>query len=534
MLRWHYRSRHHSLIALSNREFYENKLYVVPSPGNMDGELGLFFRHVTNGRYDRGHSATNSIEAKCVANAVLGHARNRPKLSLGVAGFSTSQRDAILDELEILRREHGDLEEFCAHGFSSEPFFVKNLENVQGDERDVIFISVGYGPDETGQIAMNFGPLSMEGGERRLNVLITRARRRCVVFSSITDEHIDLNRARGRGPQVLKAFLRYARTGELDGGAASEGDYESPFEEAVAKAVIAKGFIVTPQVGVAGFFVDLAVSEPSKAGRYLLGIECDGASYHSSRSARDRDRLRQQVLEEQGWILHRIWSTDWFHRPEEELQKVLAAIESARHRLDQQPDTTATTPKSRVDAVDRQIERTMSAVAESDGGATAGVKSQPYEEAAFAVDTFCAIHETPTQRLVEVVLRIVKTEQPIHVEEIARRVTSLWGQSRTGGRIQKAVRKSVRAAAASNRLEVNDSFCKLPGATVEAIRTRDSVRSAALRRPDMLPSEEVAFAVRAVINASFGAQHDEVFTVVARLFGFKSTRRHCGNVSALR
>ena len=520
MLRWHYRSRHHSLIALSNREFYESKLYVVPSTGNTDGELGLFFREVSHGRYDRGNSATNAIEAKQVANAVLEHATRHPDLSLGVAAFSVAQRDAIVDEVELLRRDHSELEEYCARGSRAEPFFIKNLENVQGDERDVIFISVGYGPDETGRVTMNFGPLSAEGGERRLNVLITRARRRCEVFSSLTDEHIDLNRARGRGPQVLKAFLKYARTGELDGGAGSRGDAESPFEEAVADAVRAKGFIVTPQVGVAGFFVDLAVSDPAKPGWYLLGVECDGASYHSSRSARDRDRLRQQVLEEQGWILHRIWSTDWFHRPDDECRKLLAAVEAARGKLDQ-PPRPAHTSKSEAPAIAGHIERKRSSA--TDPNLSNGTSSVDYQEASFAVDSSLPIHEMPQQRLMDIVLRIVSVEQPIHLDEISRRVTAFWGQARTGSRIRKAVRRAVRAAVASGRIELRDDFCKVPGKTVQVIRSRELVMSQTLRRPAMLSPDEIALAIKSVVKECFGAQQDEVLMAVARLFGFKST-----------
>ena len=407
-------------------------------------------------------------------------------------------------------------------GATAEPFFVKNLENVQGDERDVIFISVGYGPDETGRITMNFGPLSNDGGERRLNVLITRARRRCEVFSSITDEHIDLNRARGRGAQVLKAFLEYARTGQLDAGATSERDFESPFEKAVADALKDKGFVVTPQVGVAGFFVDLAVSDPAKPGRFLVGIECDGDSYHSARSARDRDRLRQQVLEDQGWILHRIWSTDWYNRPDDELRKAISAIESARRELERRSKMAAANfCKTKADAGLLPVKREVS-VTPTDEGAV-GVASQEYREASFLVDSRTPIHEAALEKLINIVLQIVKIEQPIHVDEIARRVTLLWGQSRTGSRIREAVEKVVRVAAVSHRLEVNEAFCKLPGTRLEFVRRRESVASSTLRQPDMLPPEEIGFAIVSLIRASYGAHRDELCTVVARLLGFKST-----------
>ena len=329
MLRWHYRSRHHSLIAVSNREFYENKLYVIPSPEIESPELGLRFHHIANGVYDRGGSRQNRIEARAVAEAVIEHARNHGDHSLGIAAFSMAQRDAILDEIELLRRGSQDLEPFFSAGVS-EPFFVKNLENIQGDERDVIFISVGYGRDKSGYFTMDFGPVSKDGGERRLNVLITCAKSRCEVFSSITADDIDLSRARSRGAAVLKAFLNYAHKRILDIPRATGLPFGSEFEEEVAKALTSLGYQVDAQVGIAGFFVDLAVRDPNTPGKYLIGIECDGATYHSSRSARDRDRLREQVLIDRGWKIHRIWSTDWFHRPDEQLRRTVAAIEAAK------------------------------------------------------------------------------------------------------------------------------------------------------------------------------------------------------------
>src|SRR5581483_8099521 len=281
MLRWHYRSRHHSLIAVSNHEFYEDKLYIVPSPFLSAGGFGLKFNHVPGGVFDSGVSGTNRVEAKAVRQAIVNHARNNRDQTLGVVAFSVRQRQAILDELELLRRENPDTEGFFS-GHPAEPFFIKNLENVQGDERDVIFISVGYGRDVHGCVSMRFGPLGAEGGERRLNVLISRARKQCEIFSSITADDIDLNRATGRGVAALKTFLSFAETGRLSVGVRSDREEESPFEEAVRRAIESLGYEVHPQVGIAGFFIDLAVLDREQKGRYLLGIECDGATYHSS------------------------------------------------------------------------------------------------------------------------------------------------------------------------------------------------------------------------------------------------------------
>ena len=330
-LRWHYRSRHESLIALSNREFYDNNLIVFPSPDTGRETAGLRFHHLPDTVYDRSRSRTNRQEAEAVAQAIMKHAARSPELSLGVAAFSVSQSQAIQDRLEMLRRLDASQEDFFA-AHPEEPFFVKNLENVQGDERDVIFISVGYGSDDTGRVAMNFGPINNDGGERRLNVLITRAKQQCHVFTNLRADDIDLDRTRSSGVHALKAFLAYAETNVMPRDIPYESDFvvDSPFQRAVAKRLEERGYLIHQEVGSGGKFIDIGIVDQEQPGRYIIGVECDGASYHSSRSARDRDRLREEVLRSLGWELHRIWGPDWFSNPERELDRVVDAIERAK------------------------------------------------------------------------------------------------------------------------------------------------------------------------------------------------------------
>jgi very-short-patch-repair endonuclease len=332
MLTWHYRSRHASLIEVSNAEFYASRLFLPPSPQVERGETGLIV-HRIEGAYDRGGKRTNESEARAVVEAIARHVRGSPNLSLGVATFSVSQRDLIEDMLEMKRRDDPELDGFMTNS-KQEPVFVKNLENVQGDERDAIIISVGYGPRIPGMglDSMHFGPVSAEGGERRLNVLFTRARVRCEVFASFNSGDIDLTRTTKQGARVLKRFLRFAETGTLDLPAPTMGEADSPFEEAVAQAITELGFSVDAQVGSAGFRIDLAVKHPTQKGRYILAVECDGATYHSARWARKRDRLRQEILENMGWSFHRIWSTDWFYNAKKEQQKLAQAISLASSR----------------------------------------------------------------------------------------------------------------------------------------------------------------------------------------------------------
>lgn len=525
MLRWHYRSRHDSLIAVSNHEFYEDNLFVIPSPQRRGGELGLRFHHIADGVFDRGRSRTNRIEAQAVARAVVEHAQTQPDKTLGVGTFSVAQRDAILDEIELLRRTKVDVESFFTTG-NVEPFFVKNLENIQGDERDVIFISVGYAPDDSGYFTMGFGPLSAEGGHRRLNVLITRARERCEVFSSITGDAIDLRRTQARGTAALKTFLDFARNGQLETPRPTRRGHDSEFESQVARAVQQLGYEVDAQVGTAGFYIDLAVVDPDRPGSYLLGIECDGASYHSARSARDRDRLRQAVLEDRGWTIHRIWSTDWFHRPEEQLRETVAAIEAARIGREQADTDTAPSPSVTAPAASApepdvsSIERHEPSADDADEPEE--LQGTPYVEADFPVDTSRAIHELAVDELAEVVEEVVRVESPIHGDEVARRVSTLWGQSRTGARISRAVSSALDACRQCGRVRCEEDFFSHVDQTDVPVRSREHVSANHLRKTELLPPTEVRAAVVRVVNSHIGVNRQELCTLSARLLGFKA------------
>jgi very-short-patch-repair endonuclease len=523
MLSWHYRSRHHSLIAVSNYEFYNNKLYVIPNPEQQMDGLGLRFHYLKDGVFDRGASATNRVEARRVAEAVMEHAKGCPELSLGVGAFSVKQRDAILDELEALRREHPETESFFGSA-GDEPFFVKNLENLQGDERDVIFISVGYGPDKDRFFSMAFGPLSTEGGERRLNVLISRARQRCEVFSSITADDIDLNRAKARGAAALKRFLKYAETGWLDAESATEKDHDSGFEEEVAKAIRSLGYEVEAQVGVAGFFIDLGVKDPAKPGRFLLGVECDGATYHSARWARDRDRLRQDVLESRGWIIHRIWSTDWFRQPQEQLRQLLAAVESAKHpRVITQPSSALDDEAEEVaDDFDDAFE-----YSDNDQVFDEGDVAVEYQEAQLTglrADTSRPLHEAPTIVLAEIAYNIVLVEGPVHRAEVARRIAAFWGAQRTTKKMNDAVDAALYHGLSKRVLQADGDFFRASGQETVTVRSRESVASQTLRLPDMIPPAEIAEALTQVVTRHVGVSREETIVAACRLLGFRSTR----------
>jgi very-short-patch-repair endonuclease len=288
----------------------------------------------------------------------------------------------------------------------------------------------------------------------------------------------------------------------------------SPFEEAVRRAVEGLGFEVHPQVGVAGFFVDLGVVDPEKPGRYLLGIECDGATYHSARSARERDRLRQAVLEDHGWIIHRIWSTDWFQRPAEQLRKVAAVIERARSVRAVHP--AHTTPAAENADAEPAIDR------EDEARIQVEQLAVPYVEAAFKVPTALAPHELRPKQMADVVLRIVEAEGPIHEDEVTVRVRVLWGLGRAGSRIQDSVARAIRLLLTSQRCRREDGCLFLPETPVR-VRNRAAAQSASLRKPDLLPPLEVRAAIEKVIAAHHGATAADIVRVVSQLLGFQNT-----------
>jgi very-short-patch-repair endonuclease len=330
-LRWHYRSQHESLIAFSNQNFYRGNLVVFPSPFGKSKELGLRYHYVKNGIYE---GQMNVIEARQVVEAVASHIQMRPGNSLGVVTLNVKQRELISEMLEERLKTVSGADDFKMHWKShGMELFVKNLENVQGDERDCIIISTTFGrPATAGVVRQNFGPISRGGGWRRLNVLFTRAKKSVVVFSSMRPEDIVVDKSTPEGTKALRNYLLFARDNILTQNEETDLPPDSDFEVAILDLLKVKGYEVVPQLGVAGFRIDIAVRHPDYKSVFLAAIECDGASYHSGVSVRDRDRIRQEILEGLGWRgrIWRIWSTDWFRNPHTEAQRLFSFLEVLR------------------------------------------------------------------------------------------------------------------------------------------------------------------------------------------------------------
>ncbi len=330
-LLWHYRSRHESLIAFSNRHFYENKLLTFPSPSERQSSVKW---HPVGGFYDRGKTKQNRAEAEAVVAEIARRLKDPVlgKRSIGVVTFNSIQQTLIEDMLDEAFRRDPELETAAARLY--EPIFVKNLENVQGDERDVILFSIGYGPDAAGKVVLNFGPLNRDGGWRRLNVAVSRARHEMHVFSTLRADHLDVSRTRAEGVGALRSFLEYAEKGTsaLGVGVEEVSSRIEGIERAIAEALEAEGYKVDLHVGTSGYRMDLAIVDPDQPDTYLLAVLCDGSGYKTGKTARDREVLRGQVLRQLGWSIHRVWAMDWLDNPEKEIQRIVASVKVAKER----------------------------------------------------------------------------------------------------------------------------------------------------------------------------------------------------------
>ena len=332
-LKWHYRSRDERLIKFSNAFFYENRLVTFPSASTDADGRGVRLEYVSDGVWDRGRSRTNRVEARKVAELVIEHFTRFPNRSLGVVSMNASQKEAVEDAVATALESRPDILPLMDSSLH-EPFFVKSLENVQGDERDSMMISIGYAKDTNGHLSMNFGPLNMEGGWRRLNVLITRAKWQTTLVTGIKSHELGGISPHNRGAIALRDFIAYAeRNCEMpESPSTPTAEETNDFEDSVATALRDRGLTVDQQVGASKFRIDLAIRDRRDSSRYVLGVECDGATYHSSRTARDRDILRQRVLESMGWSIHRVWSTEWFHDQDRAIERVLASLTLAESR----------------------------------------------------------------------------------------------------------------------------------------------------------------------------------------------------------
>lgn len=426
-LLWHYRSKDESLIAFSNRAFYGDSLITFPCAKKEEGE-GVSFHYVPNGVYVR-KSGVNPEEAKEVAALAYAHYQKNPSASLGIIAFSLSEQEEIEEQIsEIMDRDQGFASWFSS---SKEPCFLKNLENVQGDERDFILLSVGYGYDSEKRFYHNFGPLNALGGERRLNVAITRARKGLTVVSSIRSPDIDPSKVTSVGPKLLRDFLFFAENKNLNFVLPTrEENFESPFEEDVAREIEKLGYDYRCQVGSSSFRIDLAVLDKDQS-HYILAVECDGATYHQGKDAFDRDVLRQQILESHGWKFHRIWSTNWFSDRQKEVIRLSKALQEASLASPIEEET----PPEPLPPSPMEEE-------EEEGPAPIEIETipfVPFEPSPIQQKRYYAASYSLPRLMAVSAPDVVEAEQPISFERLARCLSRLSGRNRVAASFKETL-----------------------------------------------------------------------------------------------
>lgn len=523
-LTWHYRSRHESLIAFSNHRYYDGDLTTFPAPVTRDTMVSL--RQV-GGAWSRGKSRTNQIEAEAIVTEVVRRLfdpafvdEEGRRLTLAVITLNSEQQKLIEDLLDRARRSYPQLEPYFAED-AAEPVVVKNLETVQGDERDVVLLGIGYGPETPNApvMAMNFGPLNRAGGWRRLNVAITRARREMVVFASFPSSLVDLNRTSSEAVRDLKHFLEYAERGPRALGEAvvgSVGGFESPFEQAVARSLRERGWTIVPQIGVSRFRIDLGVVHPDRLGDFLAGVECDGASYHSAATARDRDKVREAVLRSLGWQLARVWSTDWWVDRQGALERLDAELNAL---LTQSRELAAAAPEPapapeillELPAAGEASADELQAAIEMLGGdyrladlQEAGAKAERFYDPDYA------------GALKDMILRVIAAEAPIRDTLLVDRIARAHGFKRSGRQIRERVMAVARSVAHVEAEPSGGSFV-WPDALAPAAweHARYPYSTADIRWIEDIALPELTAAIRSCSGA------EDALSDAARRFGIR-------------
>lgn len=518
-LRWHYRSRHEDLIAFSNSHVYDDRLVTFPSADAHSMSKGVHFVFVEDGLYERG-KGVNLPESRRVAERVFHHLRSSRR-SVGVITFNTAQQTVITQELDRLRIEHPEYEERFA-GDRLDVVFVKNLESVQGDERDVIIFSVGYGRAADGKFLMNFGPLNKEGGYRRLNVAITRARELVEVVSSVRSAEFQLSDTAGRGPRMLEQYIHYAETGGRAGSdfGAKHLEQHQRVERAIVAAVEDLGFDAVTAVGAGAFGIDIGIRDPGARDKYVLGIQTDGDAYHAISTARDRERLREAVLTNLGWRIHRIWSLDWVRNRQSEVDVLAAKL-----RADEvaQPAPRTQEPAAAEPEVAPRAREPVEVIDLRDAVDAGRLEwVVPYRRADLPQQsTFYEFHESVNRdRQRDLVIKLAEMEAPVHVEYAIERLAQAWGIKRRGHRVSAAGQQAIKMAVRRGMIELRGNFIWLPGQELEFVRAPGDGRHATYREIHEIAPEEIDLAISKLIEMRGGVD-ENLLSDVARVLGFE-------------
>jgi hypothetical protein len=507
----HYRSKHESLIAFSNVHYYENKLLTFPSSDDLNRKVKY---HHVKGFYDKGKTRTNSFEADEIVEFVKTHYYNprKRKLSLGIVTFSQTQQNLIEDKLQKLFMSDTKLEEFANE--SEEPLFVKNLENVQGDERDIILFSVCYAPDEGGKMSMNFGPLNRGGGWRRLNVAVTRARYEMHIFATLHTDQIDLSRTSAEGVAGLKAFLHFAEKGHLSVRPedVQEATNKQQLSVAISKKLQQKGYDVKCNIGTSGFKVDIGIVHPDKPQQYILGIVIDGYYYYNAKTTNDREMVMPSVLKSLGWNIYRIWTMDWLENSDKIIDLILEKVRYLQTCPDIKEEKIIEPPVETV----FEPSKSMHVEAAPNHLTT---KLRPYLTASLTSISSAsseAVFQFQNRNTIKQQIQsLINAEAPISKSLMYKKVLQAWNTSRSGARLDKYLEGIIKEM---NVLETihHQPFYWNTSTSIDFYRSNVIEK----RNMEDIAPEEVIVALEEVVTHNLSIEEDELLRYLARTFGF--------------
>ena len=511
-LLWHYRSKHEDLIAFSNSYIYKNELITFPGSAISKTDTGVEYYKVADGVYE---DRCNIPEAKKCVELIIDHIKNHPDLSLGIIAFSEKQQSAIEQVLYEYREKHPEYERFFDEN-EDEPFFIKNLENVQGDERDTIIFSICYAKNSRGTMLMYFGPLGKQGGERRLNVAVTRAKINIKLVGSIEPTDIDLNRAKSDGARLLRSYIEFAIKGSSTLPQHQTENFESrdEFCDCIYDFLISKGYNVLRNIGCSDYRIDLAVEHPNKTGTYIAGIECDGESYSSARTARERDHLRPQILKNMGWNMYRIWSTAWIKNSNDERGKLLSFINECMK----------SNPQEMTIAVDETYDVPVETVVEEknivqlNNDTTNPYGFGYYVEAKWydAPQNYSAGNE---QRIADVINYILSVEQPMHMDLLYQRLAGLFGREKATSVVRDNVNYVIKRHMKKAVIIKNNFIFR---ADMHEIKVRVSeIITEDARKVEHIAIPEIEKAMMTIADYALGINETDLKVETARIFGFE-------------
>ena len=518
-LLWHYRSKHESLITFSNSQYYENSLLTFPSPDDLATKVSFV---PVQGYYDRGKSRQNSYEARAVVEEIMNRLADSElsKKSIGVVTFSSAQQMLIDDMLNEAFKLRPDLEIVAME--SAEPIFIKNLENVQGDERDVILFSIGYGPDKDNKVNLNFGPINREGGWRRLNVAVSRARYEMKVFSTLNAGQIDITRTASQGVAGLKAFLEFAEKGK-NSGTILNGNIKSQHSAIagqLAQRLIAEGFDVITDIGCSGFRIDLGITNPERPAEYILGVLCDGYSYKESKTAKDREIIQPEILRLLGWNIHKVWSCDWWDNQDKVLDEIKQALKNVQNPA---------TPQQ-VSETQHLLKPGISKLPDSKPSGFAPIAPKPNHKQEYLICTLASrsitsqpdlfLQSYNSDKVHADIISVLEKEAPVSKDVLCRRVLSAWALNRMGPKIDawfiaQFAQMKLTYTDAGKRFYWNEN--QQPESY---LHYRVSVKETDKRDASDIPPEEVSNAIRELLENLISLNRADLIKETARIFGF--------------